>query len=471
MEKAAYTWRITVSDAADAIIEKLRGRDDKPAAFHVVTYGCQMNARDGETIANILTACGIREAGREAADFLIFNTCCVRDNAERRALGNIRKAVHEKRSRPELMIAVCGCMAQESGDEAGRAFHGADLVFGTHNLRLLPEYLLRLLDDRKPLADIWAEARDIEDMAEPGAIHPSHNAFVIVTRGCDNYCSYCVLPYVSVRERSRPMADILRECETLRSGGVREVTLLGQNVNSYRSSDASGASFADLLRAVADTGVERVRFMTSHPKDLSDALISTMADTPAVCGHIHLPAQSGSDRILSLMNRCYTRERYLSRINALRRAIPDVGITTDLIVGFPGETDKDFKETLSLVNEAGFDAAYTFIYSPRKGTAAAGMPGRVSEDVSRERITRLIEAQEANTARALSSLVGSAERVLVDESSRRDASEVSGKIPRGVSVTITGGETAPSIGSMVDVMITSAGRNTLRGKVIQKSRV
>ncbi|MDR1600073.1 MAG: tRNA (N6-isopentenyl adenosine(37)-C2)-methylthiotransferase MiaB [Oscillospiraceae bacterium] len=449
---------------AEPAIAALAARNDKPETFAVVTYGCQMNARDGEAIAQLLAACGLVQADRADARLLVFNTCCVRDNAERRALGNIRRAVHDKRSRPGMMVAVCGCMAQESGGSAERAFPGVDIVFGTHNIRRLPEYLLRALDGGKPVADIWREAMDVEDVEELASGRgPGHKAFVIATRGCDNFCSYCVVPSVRGRERSRPMDDILRECEGLLSGGVKEITLLGQNVNSYGAGLGDGATFARLLRAVAGLGAPRVRFMTSHPKDLSDELVEVMAEVPAVCGHIHLPVQSGSDRILSLMNRSYGRERYLERLAKLRQAVPDVGVTTDLIVGFPGETDADFEDTLSLVDEAGFDAAYTFIYSPRTGTKAAAMPGRAPDEVSRERITRLIAAQEARTARVFAGLVGSDHVALVDEAARRGAREVSGKVERGISVTLPGGEGL--IGRFVPVRIVSAGHNTLRGTI------
>lgn len=456
---------------SESAVTALRNRADKPGTFAVVTYGCQMNARDGETIASLLTACGLVKADRAEAELLVFNTCCVRDNAERRALGNIRRAAHDKRSRPGMMIAVCGCMAQESGESAGRVFPGADIVFGTHNILRLPEYLLRALDERQPVADIWNEAgssgdgtiEDAEDIAAEGSV--GHKAFVIVMRGCDNFCSYCVVPYVRGRERSRPMDEILRECEGLLAAGVKELTLLGQNVNSYGVGLEGGATFAGLLRAVAGLGAPRVRFMTSHPKDLSDELIATMADVPAVCNHIHLPVQSGSDRVLSLMNRRYNRERYMERVGSLRRAVPDVGITTDLIVGFPGETDADFDDTLSLVEEARFDAAYTFVYSPRAGTKAASMLGRVPEEVSRERIARLIAAQESSTARVFAGLIGSERIVLADEPARRSAGGVSGRIDRGISVTLPGGEDL--IGRFVPARIVSAGHNTLRGVILE----
>jgi tRNA-2-methylthio-N6-dimethylallyladenosine synthase len=453
-----------VSDSViEAVIDNLRKRDDKPRTFAVVTYGCQMSARDGETIARLLTACGLVKTDRAGAEFILFNTCCVRDNAERRALGNILRAVHEKRSRPEMMIAVCGCMAQESGGGAARTFPGADIVFGTHNIQRLPEYLLRALDERQPVTDIWEQAAGVEDIAEDvgGANEHGHKAFVIAMRGCDNMCSYCIVPYVRGREHSRPMDEIQRECETLLAGGVKEITLLGQNVNSYGAGMKGGATFASLLRAVASLGVPRVRFMTSHPKDLSDELIDTMAAVPAVCNHIHLPAQSGSDRILALMNRRHTHARYLERVAKLREAVQDVGITTDLIVGFPGETDEDFEDTLALVEEARFDAAYTFVYSPRTGTPAATLPDRIPEDVSRERIARLIAAQEARTASVFAGLIGSEHVVLVDEAARRGSGYVSGKVERGMSVTLPGGE--DMIGRFVPVKITSAGHNTLRG--------
>ncbi|GHU72972.1 tRNA-2-methylthio-N(6)-dimethylallyladenosine synthase [Clostridia bacterium] len=461
-----------------AVIDELKGRSDRPRTFAIVTYGCQMNTRDGETMAGILRACGLEKAARDSAEFLLYNTCCVRDNAERRARGNILWALHRKRSAPRLLIGVCGCMAQESGgeDEARRMFPGADIVFGTHNLQLLPEYLLRAMDEREPVTAIWEQAGSDEDAGDYGefneiaAIRPQrHKSFVIAMRGCDNFCSYCIVPYVRGRERSREPDEILREVEGLLADGVQEIMLLGQNINSYGrglsnlSSGSSVQTFARILRRVAELGVPRIRFMTSHPKDLSDELIDAMASIKAVCNHIHLPVQSGSNRILQLMNRCYNRERYLERVSSLRKAIPEVGITTDLIVGFPGETEADFLETLSLVDEVGFDAAYTFVYSPRAGTRAAELPDRLPEAVSRERILRLIATQEAQTAKVLNGLVGTRQIVLADESARRNSAELSGKIERGIAVSFPGG--AGLIGQFLPIRITSAGHNTLRGVI------
>ena len=344
--------------------------------YHIVTYGCQMNAHDSETIAGILERMGMTKAAeREDADLVMYNTCCVRENAERRALGNVGWLKELKKVKPALMIGVCGCMVQQSGmaEKLIKRYPFVDLAFGTHNLHELPAMLTGLLDGRQRVVNV-TDTDGIIAEGMPVKRVSSLQAYVTIMYGCNNFCSYCIVPYVRGRERSREPGDILREVEALKADGVREIMLLGQNVNSYAG---GGMDFAGLLREVDEIGIERVRFMTSHPKDLSDRLIEVMAGSRHICHQLHLPVQHGSDRILEAMNRRYTRAHYLELVGRLRAAMPDIGLTTDLIVGFPGETEEDFAETLSLVREVRYDSAYTFIYSPRQGTVAADMPGQI----------------------------------------------------------------------------------------------
>ena len=447
-----------------AYADAVRLLPKRPRSYCVVTYGCQMNAHDGEKLAGLLRSMEMTEDTKEHADVVIFNTCCVRENAERRALGNVKWMAQRKKEQPDFLLGVCGCMAQEAGGpaEAARMFPEADFIFGTHNLHRLPEYLLRALTECGQVSEILDDegACIAEDV--PSVRGVKHRAFINIMFGCDNFCSYCIVPYVRGRERSRAADAILREAEELVADGVQEIMLLGQNVNSYGHGREDGASFAALLRRLDAIGVPRIRFMTSHPKDLSDELIEAMADGRGIARHIHLPVQSGSNAVLRAMNRGYSREDYLTKVRKLRGAMPDVGLTSDLIVGFPGESDADFADTLALAEEARFDAAYTFIYSPRKGTRAAELPGRIDPETGAARISRLIEAQERGTQAAFKSLIGTRQTVLADEISRRDKAHVSGKCGRNISVSFPGD--AGVIGKFVDVTITSAGHNTIKGE-------
>jgi tRNA-2-methylthio-N6-dimethylallyladenosine synthase len=438
---------------------------DRPKTFCVITYGCQMNAHDGEKIAGILSSMDITEAVREDADLVIVNTCCVRENAERKALGNVKYLAHRHKDNPRFLLGVCGCMVQENKDagEAKRMFPEADFLIGTHNLHALPEVLYNAIITGGATVSVSADDRAPIAEGVPAIRENRHKAFVNIMYGCDNFCSYCIVPYVRGRERSREPGAILREIEGLLETGCKEITLLGQNVNSYGKNLSQEISFAKLLHKIDALSVPRVRFMTSHPKDLSDELIEAMSSLQSLCKHIHLPVQSGSDRVLSLMNRRYTREDYLNKLRRLRAAASNICVTTDLIVGFPTETEQDFEDTLSLVEEADFAAAYTFIYSPRKGTKAAAMDGQIPAEVSSRRIERLIAVQEAHTRAILGAQIGSVQTVLVDEVSRRSASHVSGKTEAGISVSFAG--SAELIGRFVNVQITSAGHNTLRGSI------
>ncbi|MBQ8149902.1 MAG: tRNA (N6-isopentenyl adenosine(37)-C2)-methylthiotransferase MiaB [Clostridia bacterium] len=434
----------------------------RPASYHIVTYGCQMNAHDSEKLSGMLSGMGMTEADdRLNADLVIFNTCCVRDNAERRALGNVNWLKELRKDKPNLIIAVCGCMVQqpEMAERILKQYRFIDLAFGTHNIHELPSLLLTLLNDQSRVVSISHEENLIaEDL--PVKRLCSHHAYITIMYGCDNFCSYCIVPFVRGRERSRRTDDILREAEGLLKGGVQEIMLLGQNVNSYGA--GSGESFPGLLRRLDQLGIPRIRFMTSHPKDLSDELIEVMATGKHICNHLHLPVQSGNNEILSLMNRRYTREDYLRKVEKLRAAVPGIGITTDLIVSFPGETEAQFEDTCSLVREVGYDSAFTFIYSPRIGTKAAAMEGRIPPEESSRRIARLISEVEASTARAHESMLGKTELVLVESLSKRDPGMVSGKGTRSITVTFKG--TEADIGRIVPVHITSAAVNTLRGE-------
>ncbi len=446
----------------ETAIAQIVEMQDRPHSFHIVTYGCQMNAHDSEKLAGMLLKMGMIEASdRRDADFVLFNTCCVRDNAERRALGNVTWLKELKKDKPELIIGVCGCMVQQPhmAERILRQYRFVDLAFGTHNLHQLPTLLLNLLLKRTRVVSIIDQQNLIAEGLPVKRLNDYH-AYITIMYGCDNFCSYCIVPYVRGRERSRRMSDILNEAESLVKSGVKEIMLLGQNVNSYGSEGAE--TFPGLLRELDKLGIPRIRFMTSHPKDLSDELIDVMANSKHICNHLHLPIQSGNDEILRLMNRRYTRDDYLHKVEKLRAAVPGIGLTTDLIVSFPGETLEQFEDTCSLVREVGYDAAFTFIYSPREGTQAARMPGRIAQEESTRRIEKLIREVEASTARVHESMIGKEELVLVEGLSKRDPNKVSGKGMRNITVTMDG--SAEDIGRIIPVTITSAAVNTLRGE-------
>ncbi len=422
-----------------------------------------MNARDSETIAGMLEEMGMRrEDVREKADLILYNTCCVRENAENKALGNVIWLKELKKEKPELMICVGGCMTQEHGmaAEMKKKYPFIDLIYGTHNLYRLPEYVYDYLTTRTPVvAVVETDGEVVEGM--PERRERVFSSFVNIMYGCNNFCSYCIVPYVRGRERSREPEAIIREVAGLLERGAQEITLLGQNVNSYRG---GGAEFANLLRRLDALGVPRIRFMTSHPKDLSDELIDAYGTLEHLMPALHLPVQAGNNEILRQMNRRYTREHYLALVEKLRRARPDIGLTSDIIVGFPGETQAQFEDTMSLVRQVRFDAAYTFIYSPRRGTRAAEMPDPVTAEEKSARIQRLIELQQAISAETLQAQVGKRETLLVEGVSTRNAQTVGGRTPRGHMVNFEGGNELT--GKFVEVEITSAGRNTLRGKKI-----
>ena len=368
-------------------------RENRTFTFHVETFGCQMNAKDSEKLAGILSYIGYVSVDTENADIVIYNTCTVRENANTRVYGRVGYLGRLKKSNPHMKIILCGCMMQESHviDKLKQSYRFVDIIFGTHNIYELAELLYENLISEKRVIDIMDEAdKIVEDL--PSLQKYDFKAGVNIMYGCNNFCSYCIVPYVRGRERSRNPIDILRETEKLVQNGVKEVMLLGQNVNSYGKNLVPVVSFSELIHEVSQVeGLERVRFMTPHPKDLSDDLIREIADNPKICNHVHLPLQSGSSRLLKLMNRHYTKEQFLALVEKIREGIPNVAITTDIIIGFPGETEDDFEDTLDVVRKAGFMSAFTFIYSKRSGTPAASMPDQVPEEVSADRMKRLLD--------------------------------------------------------------------------------
>lgn len=430
--------------------------------YHIVTYGCQMNVHESEKIAGFLRAAGYaEESGIEEADIVVFNTCCIRENAENHAFGNIGALKKLKRRKKGMLIAVGGCMAQEPGkaELLVKKFPFIDIVFGTHNVAELPDLIERKKREKK-IVSLLEDRAETEDGAQP--VRTSYpNAWVNITYGCNNFCTYCIVPYVRGREKSRSAAVILDEVRSLVAAGYREITLLGQNVNSYRDGETD---FPALLDAVASVeGKFRVRFMTSHPKDFSARLVAVMKKHDKICNLLHLPAQSGSSRVLALMNRRYTREQYLEKIALLRAEIPEAEVTTDLIVGFPTETEEDFEQTLSLVREADFSSAFTFIYSPRTGTKAAQMDGQISEEVSKRRIARLIEQVNENTRRKSEAYVGKTIEVLCEDYDAKKGLYL-GREPLG-RMGYFASET-DRIGEFVQMKVTRANGVSLYGELL-----
>ena len=444
-----------------------RNLPDRPQTYHIVTYGCQMNAHDSEKLAGMLEEMGLTYCEeKDKSDLVLHNTCCVRDNAERKAIGNATWLKEIKQAHPGMLIGLCGCMVQEKSmaEKILRNYPFIDLAFGTGDVHTLPELLTRAVENRRRVISVSDEPSTIAEGLPILRTSP-FQAYVTVMYGCNNFCSYCIVPYVRGRERSRKLADILRETDELVKSGTKEIMLLGQNVNSYGKDNDEGVSFAGLLREVEKTGIERIRFMTSHPKDLSDELIEEIARNKAVCRHFHLPVQSGNDRILREMNRHYTREMYLDRVRRIRNAVPDIGITTDIIVAFPGETRAEFEDTLSLTDEVCYDSAFTFIYSPREGTRAALMDGRIDDEVASERIQELIRLQEKKTQQVFDRLTGTKDTVLITGASRRDSDLCTGKTGRNISVNFDAKGHKP--GDTVTVRITGSGKTTLKGEIVE----
>lgn len=389
-----------------------------PRTYYIQTYGCQMNERDSETIAGILQGRGMTPArDMESADLIMVNTCTVRDKAEQKVYGLLGRFRELKEINPNLVLGICGCMPQQQkvARHIKSRYPFMDIIIGTHNLNLLNTYLDQVLIERQQVLEVWDERAE-EELALPARRSGKFKAFVNINWGCNNFCTYCIVPYVRGREKSRTPEAIVEEIEALARDGYKEVTLLGQNVNSYGKELPEKPTFAQLLQRVnAIDGIERIRFMTSHPRDAGDELIAAMATLPKVCKHLHLPLQAGSDGILARMNRGYTAEHYLGIVGKLRQAVPDIALTTDLIVGFPGETEADFQDTLAVVRQVRFDSAFTFMYSPRKGTPAASMEGQLSSAVKKDRLQRLMEIQNQISLDCNRVLVGTGQQLLVEE--------------------------------------------------------
>jgi tRNA-2-methylthio-N6-dimethylallyladenosine synthase len=426
--------------------------------YAVEAYGCQMNIYDGGLIAAILERAGYRPADEMArADLMVVNTCSVRDHAEQRALGRIRELAGLRKHRPGTRLVICGCMAQRMGTELLDCIPGIDLVAGTGQYRRLPELLRRI--ERGRAADV-AESRELYSDIRPRTV-PELSAFVSVMRGCDNRCAYCIVPRLRGPARSRSMNEILDEVRSLTGKGVRQITLLGQNVNAYR--DGAGR-FADLLRrADRVENLWRIRFTTSHPRDMSDDILAAMAECGSVCEHLHLPLQSGSDRILKAMRRGYTAAQYHSVVERARELIPGLSITTDLIAGFPGETEDDFQRTLEMMQAVEFDAAFTFQYSPRPGTDAVGFSGQVPDEVRHERLERLIDHQLEITRQINQRMVGQTVEVLVEGPSKRDEAELMGRTRTNKGVIFAGD--ARLAGRLVAVHVRTVRTATARGEL------
>ena len=440
--------------ARQLLREKIR-QAGRPLTFCVVTFGCQMNARDSEKLKGILERIGYVKAQGEEADFVIYNTCTVRENANLRVYGRLGYLHSLKKKNPHMRIALCGCMMQEPQvvEKLKKSYRFVDLVFGTHNIYKLAELLVQVFEQDSMVVDIWKDTdRIVEDL--PVDRKYSFKSGVNIMFGCNNFCSYCIVPYVRGRERSRRPEEILKEIGSLARDGVKEVMLLGQNVNSYGKNLPEPMSFAALLRKAAEIpGIRRIRFMTSHPKDLSEELIRAMAETPKVCPHLHLPLQSGSTRILEKMNRRYTKEQYLELVGRLRKAMPDISLTTDIIVGFPGETEEDFLETLDVVEKVRFDSAFTFLYSRRTGTPAASMEDQIPEEVMKDRFDRLLKRVQDIARECCARFQGQTKDVLVEQVNEQDPTLVTGRMDNNLLVHFPG---EPSlIGRMVPVHLDS----------------
>lgn len=425
----------------------------RPLTANITTFGCQMNARDSEKLSGILREAGYVETESEDADFVIYNTCTVRENANLRVYGRLGVLHGYKKKNPNMKIALCGCMMQEATvvEKLQKSYRFVDLIFGTHNIFKFAELLAMTLESDRMIIDIWKDTDQIvEDL--PNERKYDFKSGVNIMFGCNNFCSYCIVPYVRGRERSREAKDIVREIEALVKDGVVEVMLLGQNVNSYGKNLEQPMTFAELLREIEQiNGLERIRFMTSHPKDLSDDLIEVMANSKKICPHLHLPLQSGSSRILKAMNRRYDKEKYLALAKKIRERMPDIALTTDIIVGFPGETEEDFQETLDVVRQVRYDSAFTFIYSKRTGTPAAVMEDQIPEDVVKDRFDRLLKEVQTISKEMAERFTGNEETVLVEEKNSQMDGYVTGRLGNNHVVHFEGSEEL--IGKLIRVRL------------------
>lgn len=433
--------------------------------FNILTLGCQMNERDSETLAGMLIQMGYEPVeDRNMADIAIINTCSVRDHADRRFFGMLGQLKKIKEKNPAFIVCVCGCMMQQQHiiDQIKEKYPWVDIIFGTHNIHRFPKLLGNVISEKEKQIEIWEDGGDIVEGLPSKRLY-KHKAFVNIMFGCNNFCTYCIVPYTRGRERSRKPEDIVAEIKKLAADGVKEVTLLGQNVNSYKGE--GNVDFADLLRIIDKVdGIERIRFMTSHPKDLSDRLIDVYRSCEKVCSYFHLPMQSGNDNILKRMNRRYISSDYLKLVEKLREARPDISLSTDIIVGFPGETEEEFQDTLKMVETVKFDSAFTFMYSVRKGTPAAEYENQIPEEVKHERFDRLVETVNRYAIERNARFVGQVTPVLVEGLSKSNEGCVSGRNPQNKIVNFPGEETLT--GTIVNVRIEEAGTFSLIGKMV-----
>ncbi len=456
------------------IIERLRADNDayemrtgRKKKMHIATFGCQMNFHDSEKLKGVLEEIGYEECDTEGeADFVVYNTCAVRENAETRVFGRVGHLKSLKEKNPDMVIALCGCMMQQDTviEKLKKSYSHVNIVFGTHNIYKLAELLDTYLETKAPVYDIWDSYQDIvEDL--PTVRKYAYKSSVNIIFGCNNFCSYCIVPYVRGRERSRKPEDIIDEVKALVADGVVEITFLGQNVNSYGKNLDEPINFAQLLERIeAIPGLERIRFMTSHPKDLSDDLIQVMAKSTKICKALHLPFQSGSTLLLEKMNRGYTKEKYLELVQKIKKAIPDIALTTDIIVGFPGETEEDFLETMDVVQQVEFDSAFTFIYSKRTGTPAAQFEDQVDEKVVKERFNRLLDKVNTIANKKSVAHVGKVYSVLFEEENTNRKGFISGRLDNGHLVHVQGDVSL--IGSVQKVNIVDAKTFYLVGEMI-----
>lgn len=445
--------------------EAEHGRKKK---YFIETYGCQMNEHDSEKLSSMLTQMGYEGcAMREGADLIIFNTCCVRENAELKVFGNLGHLKSFKKKNPHILIAVCGCMMQQPHivEEIMKKNKHVDLVFGTHNVHNFPSLLSKVYGEHNMVVEVWeSEGEVIEGLSVDRKYDAK--AFVNIMFGCNNFCTYCIVPYTRGRERSRTRQAIIDEINGLVENGTKEVTLLGQNVNSYGKTLPEESDFADLLREINGIeGIERIRFMTSHPKDISKKLIDTMAECDKVCDQLHLPVQSGSNSILKAMNRKYTVEDYMETIRYAKSKLPNVGISTDLIIGFPGETEEDIDATIELIKEVDYTTAFTFIYSVRKGTPAAEMENQIPDDVKHSRFQRVLDALNPGITQKMQSYKDQEMDVLVEGASNKNSEILTGRTSQHITVNFPGDSSL--IGQIVKVKITKPKQFSLSGEVLE----
>ncbi len=440
-------------EEAKGLVSKIASEKGSPLTCHVATFGCQMNARDSEKLLGILIEAGYQPIDTEDADLVVYNTCTVRDNANQKVYGRLGVLNGKKKKNPLMKIALCGCMTQEPSavEKIKTSYPFVDLIFGTHNIFTFAELLCKMLKADKRIESIWEDTTQIvEDL--PIERKFKYKTGVNIMFGCNNFCSYCIVPYVRGRERSRAPEEIIEEIKKQVADGVIEVMLLGQNVNSYGKNLDNPISFAELLRRVEEIeGLQRIRFMTSHPKDLSDELIEVMKNSKKICRHLHLPLQSGSTRILKAMNRKYTKEQYLELALKIRREIPDIAITTDIIVGFPGETKEDIDETLDVIRKVKYDNAFTFQYSKRTGTPAAAMENQCSAEFVKEQFDRVLSEVQLNARNQVALWEGKIMDALVEEMNEHDSTLVTGRLSNNTIVHFPGDESL--IGKIVPVRL------------------